>query len=711
MSTTTAAAAPVLPSKKRKASHDSAAAAAVIAERPRKESEAGSSQASEDTTTMALKAVDDGVSIGGGSSKISMNFPPKKRKASFDLMSFGPTSDGPLRKRKLSESRPRLASLGSLDDMALGLGPLDSTSGSILGVTDTMTSASHASMDHDAVASLPPLPSSGALEHLEALGDEASIALSRNKPRQTARDDDESQASSSSMTMANGDRQLLMEALMGNSLKRRDRFESWGGMSDISLTMGSTGLGNAFGDAPFMGEGAAAAAAIAASALQRPFLEDESDASTVSDADKPVPSKISLTRDRLYSIASLGEPSCSDGYEIGHDLQKFVAAAMASVGDQLAELAGVVETVAESTNSIGSDMMKDILRDDQSDIMSTASSLPEIQAELRRQRREDREAGRLRSMSISSNPISVDYDAVAAAVDAANAATGAFDLASIAGIRRVVPDDASSSLLPPIPPSSTKDERDMEAMRARARAAAGYVPPENLKPGEAPPPAAKKRPKPATPNHKATYNKTKHQTYVPEQTYSMFHAANKASSQKWDEMYECLLEFVEQQKVDTRGMSEKEKKEVEWDGNVPTTYRTKDGKALGRWINNQRSAKHKGVLKKERELKLMGTGLKWSVLSTNSWEDMMRELQLYVSEKTEDGSEWDGNVPTNYKIKGVACLDEDGEERNLGRWINRQRSLYQSGKLRKDREMVRSIILADMLDEHTTHSIGVVIGA
>jgi hypothetical protein len=93
-----------------------------------------------------------------------------------------------------------------------------------------------------------------------------------------------------------------------------------------------------------------------------------------------------------------------------------------------------------------------------------------------------------------------------------------------------------------------------------------------------------------------------------------------------------------------QGMSEKEKKEVEWDGNVPTTYRTKDGKALGRWINNQRSAKHKGVLKKERELKLMGTGLKWSVLSTNSWEDMMRELQLYVSEKTEDGSEWDGNV-------------------------------------------------------------------
>lgn len=60
---------------------------------------------------------------------------------------------------------------------------------------------------------------------------------------------------------------------------------------------------------------------------------------------------------------------------------------------------------------------------------------------------------------------------------------------------------------------------------------------------------------------------------------------------------------------------------------------TKEGKALGRWINNQRSAKNKGALKEEREARLVSTGLKWSVLSTNSWSDMLNELKNFVKEK------------------------------------------------------------------------------
>jgi hypothetical protein len=67
---------------------------------------------------------------------------------------------------------------------------------------------------------------------------------------------------------------------------------------------------------------------------------------------------------------------------------------------------------------------------------------------------------------------------------------------------------------------------------------------------------------------------------------------------------------------------------------------------------------------------------------------MLRELQIYVTEQTKDGRPWDGNVPTNYKIKSNTTAEGvDDEEKNLGRWINRQRSLFQAGKLKKERQL------------------------
>lgn len=162
------------------------------------------------------------------------------------------------------------------------------------------------------------------------------------------------------------------------------------------------------------------------------------------------------------------------------------------------------------------------------------------------------------------------------------------------------------------------------------------------------------------------------------------------SNQKWEDMFNCLVIYVkERRESETKGQSAEAKKAWEWDGNVPTTFKTKDGKALGRWINNQRSAKHKGTLKQDREIRLVSTGLKWSVLSTNAWPDMMNELRLYVRDKTKNGDKWDGNVPTNYRIKSNTAPDgtEIDEEKNLGRWINRQRSLYQGGRLKKERQM------------------------
>jgi hypothetical protein len=55
--------------------------------------------------------------------------------------------------------------------------------------------------------------------------------------------------------------------------------------------------------------------------------------------------------------------------------------------------------------------------------------------------------------------------------------------------------------------------------------------------------------------------------------------------------------------------------------------------------------------------------------------------------QTKDGKKWDGNVPTNYKIKTNGEGVEGEEDKNLGRWINRQRSLYQAGKLKDDRRV------------------------
>lgn len=72
-------------------------------------------------------------------------------------------------------------------------------------------------------------------------------------------------------------------------------------------------------------------------------------------------------------------------------------------------------------------------------------------------------------------------------------------------------------------------------------------------------------------------------------------------------MYEVLCDYVKERK--------EEDPKHEWDGNVPANYKTNDDppKALGRWINRQRSNYVKGKLKNEHIDKLSGLGLKWAV--------------------------------------------------------------------------------------------------
>jgi hypothetical protein len=83
---------------------------------------------------------------------------------------------------------------------------------------------------------------------------------------------------------------------------------------------------------------------------------------------------------------------------------------------------------------------------------------------------------------------------------------------------------------------------------------------------------------------------------------------------------------------------------------------------------------HPSVLSKQ---KLDEIGLKWSVLNNVSWENMYDELAAYAKERrAEDpNNAWDGNCPTKHET-------QDGKA--LGRWVNRQRTLYTKQKLKKE---------------------------
>jgi hypothetical protein len=497
-------------------------------------------------------------------------------------------------------------------------------------------------------------------------------------------------------------------------LRRRDRLESWGGMSDLSLPVpDSTGTDSLIGMGTATGSSAGGinnTTAALAAAVYTSLANDLSAAANldgnesisdflVHDDHEKIPSKISMSRDRLNSIHSTAtDPSIfqlQNEHEIPSEIQKIVKQAMASVGDQLA---GIAEAATEAARDL----------EDHSELSSTAS--PMIGAMLDGSSKTGgsfnhrQQHNRLRSSSLTTGmDIAVDYAAVAAAVNAAEAAAGAMDLAvfahsastSVASNTSSAPKSASGAKrkrpklptkrskktkaakpaaivtatttptrpvvpieLPPIPKSKI-DERDMEMIRERARAAAGYVPPATLPPVG----PSKKKAKlgPHTPSIKVAASSTTPRTiqsvkssmstpYTPASSNMSTPGSARScdskrqSSQKWDSMFDCLLEFVEdRRKEDCIDMTDAEKKAWVWDGNVPTTFKGKDGKALGRWINNQRSAKSKGVLKDDREKRLVDAGLKWSVLASNSWNEMLDELRVYVNEQTKAGRKWDGN--------------------------------------------------------------------
>ena len=643
-------------------------------------------------------------SRGSGSAQASPPLlsrrPVKRRKGSVDftLTTEEEYSSGPLKKRKGSvDFSLALDDEHNVDDTRIlpkleALPSMEAINSLGSSVSPNLRGSASIGSSHTQGQAI------SALDYLDALGEEAGLAAAKvrvdEKPRKESMD---SNGSGSQGTMASSGQRMLLDAFMsyGNesSMARRDRLESWGGMSDLSVT----GIDNM--SSSIVNQSTTTAAALAslandvAAAANFGGACNESVSSLLAGEDSKlasVPSKICLEPvDSSDPSASLQLPAEGD---LSSDLQAFVKKAMASVGNQLAELATAVESAVKPDAGVFEALAKDPEAD--SDMSSAASLM--IGATSDAGSKIGSLEGRSRSLSITSAlNISVDYDAVAAAVNAAEAAAGAFDLSAIVPPTSAKAMSSSSSVsskskrrrqLPtkktrhasdagqssettkqpksqpqhvdlPVVPISKVEERDMEEIRERARAAAGYVPPSsatgtNLKSRPLPPKKRAKRPlqDPRTPEQrpsqafstprmsnattKSLTPSSAMSSGAPVPSASKASASKGQSGQKWDSMFDCLLAFIGDRRVEeTQGLSDKEKKEWIWDGNVPTTFKTKDGKALGRWVNNQRSAKSKGVLKEEREDRLVKAGLKWSVLASNSWNEMLEELRLYVAEQ------------------------------------------------------------------------------
>ena len=121
---------------------------------------------------------------------------------------------------------------------------------------------------------------------------------------------------------------------------------------------------------------------------------------------------------------------------------------------------------------------------------------------------------------------------------------------------------------------------------------------------------------------------------------------------RWEEGFTRLLRYV-----DENG-----------DARVPPTYKA-DGYPLGTWVINQRSARTRGHLVGDRQLRLQNlNGWTWD-LKADQWEEGFRRLSQYIKHNG------DGRVPTSYEIDGYP----------LGTWVGTQRVNYSKGTLNSER--------------------------
>lgn len=103
---------------------------------------------------------------------------------------------------------------------------------------------------------------------------------------------------------------------------------------------------------------------------------------------------------------------------------------------------------------------------------------------------------------------------------------------------------------------------------------------------------------------------------------------------------------------------------------IPTNFKSKDGKHLGNWILRQRQLYKSNSLTDEQIKKLDSIDMDWMDRVDRVWENGFIEAKNYSEEY--------GNlsVPKNYR---------SNTDFPLGIWIQRQRSLYKDNKISEDR--------------------------
>lgn len=103
---------------------------------------------------------------------------------------------------------------------------------------------------------------------------------------------------------------------------------------------------------------------------------------------------------------------------------------------------------------------------------------------------------------------------------------------------------------------------------------------------------------------------------------------------------------------------------------VPTNFKSKDGKHLGNWVLRQRQLYKSNSLTDEQVKKLNSIGMDWMHRVDRIWENGFLEAKNYSEEY--------GNlsIPKNYRTE---------TDFPLGIWIQRQRSLYKSNKISENR--------------------------